>query len=750
MGDQGAPSVSAQAAQSFDVEAPWLVILILVSLPLLFSAIGLFPEVRYCVPTHNDQVFHYLFIERANQAISAGDNPFDHWLPELELGFPEFFYYQNLPHLVVVGLYRLLLKQVSLLRLLNLVRYMLLVTFPLTVYWSMRQMEFTPIAAAVGAALAPMIASRVDYGFDFRSYTFNGIGMYPQLCAMHLMFVGSACVHRVLKHGDRFAVAIIASSALVLSDLLYGYMFAIVIAVLLLLTVLQNRPADETAQAIASSLQRAMLRLGILFIPVAAIIAYQAVPFFRENQYLNTALPPRLSSPGNLIGAVPILSTLRRIQYSAFILPLPLKELMFFFGGHFFDNGRLPSITIIVIVGIIYAAITRRDDSILAVTMMGIWMVLLVPNALRNLVVPFMPFLRLVPFFRFVAGVDFGAILVAGLGGECIWRWCRVRPAPMRVLAPIGLLVIFYTPLMVERWSFYQDNARDIELTDRAFQEDPDLAQIFSWLRKAPPGRVYAGTRGNWGTWMNVGSLHLYDLLPIEQFQTLMPWQTLSLNAPLLWQLNIPTPELCQLFNIRYVIAPANLNLPAFYNRALETSRFVVYQVDSGGYLQLGQVDQVRPTHSNYGLFRYNDQWIKSFHPEEARFTAFIAPGKESSRDLPMLLGQSIHSTESASLGQVLDETVTPDSLSANVIAKSSALLVIKVTYHPNWHVIVDGREQFTFMVSPSYIGTRIEAGRHQVKAEYRSSRLKKMLLVLSGLCLFGTLVIGVAPRILD
>src|SRR5277367_1163776 len=104
--------VSPQAVRSFDRETPWLVVLILVSLPLLFNAICLFSEVRYCTPTHNDQVFHYLFIERANQAISAGDNPFDHWLPELELGFPEFFYYQNLPHLVVVGLYRVLLKQV--------------------------------------------------------------------------------------------------------------------------------------------------------------------------------------------------------------------------------------------------------------------------------------------------------------------------------------------------------------------------------------------------------------------------------------------------------------------------------------------------------------------------------------------------------------------------------------------------------------------------------------------------------------
>src|ERR1700730_9323653 len=98
------PSVSAQAARSLDGGPPWLVVFILVSLPILFNAVCLFPEVRHTTPAHNDQIFHYLFIERANQAISAGDNPFDHWVSEIELGFPEFFYYQNLPHLMVVGL----------------------------------------------------------------------------------------------------------------------------------------------------------------------------------------------------------------------------------------------------------------------------------------------------------------------------------------------------------------------------------------------------------------------------------------------------------------------------------------------------------------------------------------------------------------------------------------------------------------------------------------------------------------------
>src|ERR1700722_4498276 len=103
--------------------------LLLVALPILFNAIALAPELHASVPGDNDEIFHYLFIERANQAISAGDNPSDHWLPELELGFPQFLYYQNLPHLTVVAVHRLLLERVSLLTVLNLIRYLLMVLF---------------------------------------------------------------------------------------------------------------------------------------------------------------------------------------------------------------------------------------------------------------------------------------------------------------------------------------------------------------------------------------------------------------------------------------------------------------------------------------------------------------------------------------------------------------------------------------------------------------------------------------------
>src|SRR5262249_26533638 len=66
--------------------------------------------------------------------------------------------------------------------------------------------------------------------------------------------------------------------------------------------------------------------------------------------------------------------------------------------------------------------------------------------------------------------------------------------------------------------------------------------------------------------------------------------------------------------------------------------------------------------------------------------------------------------------------------------------LVLKVTYHPNWRVTVDGRVATAFMVSPSFIGVSLPAGSHQVRAEYRSGMLKTILMVLSGASLLAVI----------
>jgi hypothetical protein len=214
-----------------------------VLIALVFNAVLLFPELAISIPSPNDDAFHYLYVQRADAALAGGENPFDNWSPDLELGSPQSFYYQHVPHIAVAILYRLLFKQISLLTLFNLIRYLLLVCLPLTVWWSMRTMGFAPAAAAVGAAFSPLISSDYLYGFEYNSYLWRGFGMYTQLWAMHFLFIATACLYRVLNRGTGYVSAVLACSMVVLSDLMYAYVLGVTAAALFLVS-LRRRSAS--------------------------------------------------------------------------------------------------------------------------------------------------------------------------------------------------------------------------------------------------------------------------------------------------------------------------------------------------------------------------------------------------------------------------------------------------------------------------------------------------------------------------
>jgi hypothetical protein len=235
--------------------------------------------------------------------------------------------------------------------------------------------------------------------------------------------------------------------------------------------------------------------------------------------------------------------------------------------------------------------------------------------------------------------------------------------------------------------------------------------------------------------------INFFDLLPVDQFDTVMPWQTLSLNSLYLWNLNIPDLKFARLFNIRYVIAPPRLRVPQWYHLMTSNYGYNLYELDSGGYMQLGQVAKDSPMRD---LIDANRQWLASDDPIQARFIAY-QPGAATSTPQITAAGDPGPQQDPAQLGSIEHEVITPDSMSAEVTANASTLLVFKVTYHPNWHVSVDGHQQHAFMVSPSFIGTMIAPGKHQVTAEYRSSRLKKLLMLLSCVTLAGLIGIGLS-----
>lgn len=680
-----------------------VILLVLVLVPIAFNAITLFPEVYVPLPSLNDNAHHFLFIQRASEALSNGENPFDHWLPEVELGFPLFFYYQHLPHLTVVLLHRLLLKQVDLLTLFNLIRYLLLIGFPLTVYWSARRLGFSAVAGAVAAAACTLLSSNHGYGLEYSSYVWRGWGMYTQLWGVHLSFITLACLNRLVERGEGYVAAVIATSMLGLSHLVYSYMMAPAALVLLLVGL-------DRANARAR-----MVRLGITAALAGIITAYLWLPFIPFKSYLN-------ASP-----------YLPRWRYDSFGATNILTWLA---NGEVLDHDRLPVLTVLLALGVAFALVTRTRAARLTLGLFLLWLGLYFGRPTWGRLANLLPMHEGLPFHRFIGGVHLAAVPLIGLGGE--WIWFQLAPLGHRwraIVAGLAILALM-VPAMRQMQGYYAPNTQWIEQTSKALNADEDARTILSALKELPPGRTYAGLRANWGNDLKLGLLYFYNLLTFHRIVAFSPpYASISLNADLIWHFDDRNPAHYNLFNVRYVVAPSGLAMPSFLRPIKTTPRYILYRSETGGYAQFVAVTGTSTISSQSALFFQNRDWLQSPEPAAGRFVRFAFPGGTGT-------GESGDSPASAcpSGGTIREEQVLPGRIDLQVECQQDSALALKVTYHPNWRVTVDGREVKPFMLSPSFIGLDVPAGSHQIRAEYRSPTYKTVLLLLAGFILLATI----------
>jgi len=64
----------------------------------------------------------------------------------------------------------------------------------------------------------------------------------------------------------------------------------------------------------------------------------------------------------------------------------------------------------------------------------------------------------------------------------------------------------------------------------------------------------------------------------------------------------------------------------------------------------------------------------------------------------------------------------------ADLDVQRSAWLLFRMTYHPNWKLLMDGKPANTAMMSPGFAGAQVAAGRHHVVARYVPGNGKVML----------------------
>ena len=681
---------------------------ILVALPMAAHAIGLLPEVTVPVANVNDDAEHVLYIQNASDALARGENVLDFWVPEMDEGFPQFLYYQNLPHLSVVALHRLLLGTVDIFTVFNVVRYLLLVLLPLTIFWSMRRMDFDKVAAAVGASASTLLATNFLYGFDYGSYLWRGLGLYTQIWAMHLSFIALAQLWRLIRYGTGFRWTAVALAALVLSHLLYAYMMVVTAGLLLIFGVTRANVVGRVA------------RLAGAGAIALVLTAWMWLPYIQERGFQNAS--PYLQAE----------------KYASYGAPTILGWL---FAGELTDSGRLPVLAILLLFGVVASVRFRASSAIFALALFLVWLVLYFGRGTLGPLASLLPLQETLLFHRFIGGVHIAAIMLIGVGGSAIFGVVRAPDSRMRAAVAAAAIALLLAPAIKERLDFENLNALWMRQTKAGIDADTEMASLIGALRDLPAGRVYAGLRSNWGQQLDFSipfnSVHAYQYLVTQRFRMLAPpYGGASLNSDLQFDFNDQDPAQYDLYNVRYVIAPRAVALPGALRPLQTTSRYVLYAAPSSGHAEYVALADREEVSSAAKLFVKNRAFVNGPGPAARLYSRWDFPAP---RDR-VVSGE----VAGCAAGSLRYERVQASRFDFIASCPNAATLVVKETYHPNWHATVDGQAVETFMVSPSFIGASLPAGDHFVTFEYRSTPIKTPLFLFG---LLGLAAVVLARR---
>lgn len=693
---------------------------LLISFAIAFNLYHLLPEVTVQSPRLNDGVLHLLALEGMASALAEGKDPSDFWLGMISLGYPLFHHYQHLAYLPLVVLHWLSGGTLQLSVLFSWTQYLLLSLFPLSIYWSMRRFGFNSYSAALAGLVAPLLAANHLYGFDFTSYVWRGFGLYTQLWGMFLLPPTLAQGHFTLRSGRGYLGALLLLAATLLAHLVSGYIALVSLAVLVLISPRSPAASGGAAQTTSSSdrVTRA-LRLVLLVLLVVLVTAYFLLPFWLDSAYMNRSVWEKEE------------------KYDSYGYEWVLGALV---RGELLDFGRFPWLTILAALGLVRCMWHWRDERYrVPVALFTVWLLFYFGRPTWGVLLDLLPISRDLHFHRLIAGVHLGAILLAGLGLAWFWEWAAARKKITYVLAVAALTFVILYPCYAERREYLTQNAQWLlENHNATAAEERDTADLIATLKSLPPGRVYAGLGNNWGREYRIGFVPMYALLNSAGLDMVgYLYHALSLNADILVHFDESRPEHYNLFNVRYVVAPAEHAFPDFVRPLADFGRHRLYQVETTGYFDIVSTS-VAFTGVKDDWYPAASAWLNSPLLRDKEHPAILfrpAPWLGLSQ-LPLSQAVNIlaqfSSLPGSPLGQVRSEVVDESAYSAEVELEHSGMVLLKVTYHPNWHATLNGVETATVMLMPGYVGVPVPSGVHQVHLEYRPGQLRKYLLLIS------------------
>lgn len=702
-GESLQPPVTAVDREPSAWRERWPLTLVLVV--MLFHAVALWSELATDVPTRNDSMFHLLMVRGASEVLASGGNPLDFWIPQLELGFPQFLYYQHLPHLLLALIHRLTFGLLSVEAVFHGFRYLLLVGMPVTVLWSMRRMGFSVAASALAAAASTLFVADNRMGLEYNSYVARGYGLFSQLVAIHLTFVSLATLWVTLREGRGHALTAAALAALVLSHLLFGVIIAVMSVLLVLL-------GGEW-----SAWRQRTVRLVVVGLIAAVVASYMLVPFVLSSKAWLSTMPWLTQGSG------------RSARTAGKVLT-----------GELFDYGRAPVLSLLVLAGLVAAAWVRdaraRFAALGLVICAAVYLVRPDSGWLGWLVPAHTGFLS----YRFVSAVGVFAVLVIGVAGETAWSRLN-RVAAFRGVTGAAtftlVALLLLTPAMVERWGYYRDQRDVVNETRSGIAGAPGLAEVLA-ASDSMGGRLYAGPVTTRACPMHVGpGLCVSDLLNARGRSTVgNPMQSLSLPAGLIRDIPAGDPSAYDLFDVRGVVIERTRAVPSFFQPVRQAGDYALYRVATTGVAQYVGVTARRATNRQDTLYFAQEAWMKAGGARSRAVTRWDYRAALQSPQPRTLCPSGGRSTAEEVTSQRIGVTVRCDAATTDTLA-----VALKMAFHPHWKVTVDGVPAAPYMVSPGYLAVDVTTGEHRIEARYQAHPAKLPLLLMGLLALVAAVV---------
>jgi hypothetical protein len=415
--------------------------------------------------------------------------------------------------------------------------------------------------------------------------------------------------------------------------------------------------------------------------------------------------------------------------------------------GQLFDNGRLPIVSVLLAVGLaVCVARFGRDERARAV--LGVWVLSLLLFFGRPTLGPLLKILPGsddLPLHRYINGVHLAGILLAGIGaawlGRRLFGVARRYAAPLEPALVMGLLAAMAIAALYPAWSQVSTiDQQDTEWIPEQVAADAtdgaDVATLIDQIKTLPPGRVYAGSSSNWGRDYKVGFVPMFAELQNFDVDTIGFWlRTESLSTDMEDRFDENNAAQFDLFNVRYMILPNDHQAPVKATYLAAAGRHRLYQVASSGYMEV--VDSIggpivadrRNIGDQTSGFLQSQQLMAHQHPLIA-FNGADAPAPS--------LPTGTHPSMPA--GSIQAETSNPagGSYVGTVFANRPAMVMLKTTFEPRWHAMVDGLEVTTQMIAPDFVSVPVPAGTHDVAFMYQPYPYYPELLALGLLTLSG------------